>query len=915
MQTSLAPCETIFSMWSIDTNSTRPKSEFKTRSNLVTKTKIYRKDYTPLHFQIPKTYLQFNILDECVLVTAILHIKYHNIHNSHLPVTLLGEDLELLSIELDHQLLTQNEYQVTPQHLTIFPKKPEFQLKTVVKLNPKTNTQLEGLYQSGSSLLTQCEPEGFRRITYFADRPDVMSSFEVEIEADAKKFPVLLSNGNKISEELHGSRLKTKWQDPFLKPCYLFALVAGQFEVLEDYYQTLSGRSIKLQCFVAEGLKEKAQFALMSLKKAMLWDEQRFGLEYDLDTYMIVATDDFNAGAMENKGLNIFNSKLVLANPKTATDDNYFAIESVVAHEYFHNWSGNRVTLRDWFNLSLKEGLTVFRDQEFSMDTHSRALVRIESVQALRSRQFAEDSGPNAHPVYPEFCYAVDNFFTATIYEKGAEIIRMIQTLTGRPSFNQGLRHYFKKYDGQAVTIEDFTDTIFESNFQNLIKNQYPFDPKQFKLWYTQAGTPQVTISVHYDVNASSYKLSFQQRTQPTPNQTQKLPFVIPLVTSLYNKNGDSVPIEHPAFHKNSEGESIFILSSEIEQIEFSHLNPDLIFSFNQGFSSPIILNYQLNLERKIELFSVEKDPFNKWDLAQTIYLETIQSEYYSNSNNPNPLPTDFLNSLKQILSALDLDYHLMSLLLELPSESYLVQRLGNLHAFKLQTIIQSVLKQMANHLAEPIQNLYNILANQKVSPKFSTQSMAIRKLKNQLLALLTQLPQGPSIAYQQFLNSECMTDQEAAFRLCLDSSDYREKVSTAFFEEWQHDSLTLNKWFAAISASQHENTNDAVKAAWQHPTFNKHNPNRVYSLLRVWGQNLIQFHRDKENYDWLLERCLELDQINPQVASRIAQVLDFGTYLDSEFKLHLKSGIQDLLKKEVSPNLFEILSKILAAL
>jgi len=879
------------------------------------KVKLYRKDYTPLHFEIPKIHLHFNILNDFVIVTSTLDIKYRESHLTHLPVTLFGEQLELISIEIDDQLLKPNEYQLTQKQLTIFPKKSDFRIKTVVKLNPKTNTQLEGLYQSGASLLTQCEPEGFRRITYFADRPDVMSSFEVEIEADASRFPILLSNGNKISEELLGTRLKTKWHDPFLKPCYLFALVAGQFEVLEGYYQTLSGRNIKLQCFVGPGLKEKARFALESLKKAMRWDEQRFGLEYDLDTYMIVATDDFNAGAMENKGLNIFNSKLVLADPKSATDDNYFAIESVVAHEYFHNWSGNRVTLRDWFNLSLKEGLTVFRDQEFSMDTHSRALVRIDSVQALRTRQFAEDSGPNSHPVYPEFCYSIDNFFTATIYEKGAEIIRMIQTLIGRPSFNQGLRQYFRKFDGKAVTIEDFTDTIFESYFQNHAKANSPFDVEQFKRWYTQAGTPQVTITAQYDFNTKSYKLTFQQLTAPTPNQPKKLPFVIPLVTSLYDRNGESIPLDDLAFHKNSEGDAIFILSKESEQIEISHPNPDLIFSFNQGFSSPVILNYQIDLEKKIELFAVEKDPFNKWDLAQTIYLEAIQSEYCSNTINPNPLSTKFLECLKGILSSSELDYHLASLLLKLPSESYLVQRLGTLDADKLRTLIESVIRQMATHLADQLQSLYKILSNKITPSEFSTHSMAVRKLKNQLLLLLQKLPDGPSLAYQQFLKSECMTDQEASLRLCLESSLYRDKVSMAFFKRWEQDSLTLNKWFAAISAAQHDDTNTSVKELWNHSSFNKHNPNRVYSLLRVWGLNLTQFHRDKSNYDWLLERCFELDQLNPQVAARVAQVLDFGAYLESDFKLYLKSKMQACLQKEASPNLYEILSKIFIAL
>lgn len=878
--------------------------------------KILRGDYRAPSFEILKTKLHFNISTSEVVVTSELTIQLsHSIEPSTF-VELDGYLLNPTLIEIDGLPIEAQQFEITDHSLKIYPKSPHFTLKTRVHLNPKLNTQLEGLYQSKGFLLTQCEPEGFRRITYYADRPDILSQFEVEIEADQNTFPDLLSNGNLIKSEVIGNIKKVKWVDPFLKPCYLFALVAGKFEVLESNYVTQSGRNVSLKCYVTKGNIEKSRFALESLKKAMRWDEQRFGLEYDLDTYMIVATDDFNAGAMENKGLNIFNSKLVLADPESATDDNYFAIESVVAHEYFHNWSGNRVTLRDWFNLSLKEGLTVFRDQEFSMDTHSRALVRIETVQALRSRQFAEDSGPNAHPVYPNFCYAVDNFFTATIYEKGAEVIRMIQTLVGRPAFDIGLRHYFNIFDGKAVTIEDFSNAIFESSYS--ADKTCPFDPDQFKLWYSQSGTPRVSIIVQYNNESAAYKISFSQTTPGSEDQPAKLPLIIPLVTSVYQESGASVTLEHSAFYKNSEDQYLFIMSNEVEQIEILHSDPHLLFSFNQGFSSPIIVNYELDTKSKLKLFAVEADSFNKWDIAQSIYTEAFLSalkDFNASSLNQNLIPVDFLRSLSVIIKDPQFDPHLLALLLELPSNSFLVQRLGHFDPDSFHLVRHHILKQLARELTEPILNRYQQLKASQIDPAFSTQTMALRKLQNQLLYLLQELPQGPRLSFEQFQTATCMSEKASAFQNCLNSSDYRDQVASDFFNQWKHDSLTLNKWFSALASSEHPKTNDLVKELWLHPHFNIQNPNRVYSLLRSWGQNLTQFHSDSANYDWFLQKCLDLDKLNPQVVTRVAQVLDFGIYLPQKIRTELKSKVSSAVSQKLSPNLFEVLSKIEKAL
>jgi len=878
--------------------------------------KILRSDYQNPQFQILKTHLHFNILNDFTIVTSDLLISLNpNIAHTS-SITLNGDKLELLSVEMENSYLPPTDYEVSESQLTILRPKKQFRLKTQVKLYPDTNTNLEGLYQSGTNLLTQCEPEGFRRITFYADRPDVMSLFEVEIEADLEKYPTLLSNGNLITQSQKDRRLFVKWVDPFFKPSYLFALVAGDFDLLEDQFVTRSGRLVSLKFYVKRGNKNKSQFALDSLKKAMKWDEDRFGLEYDLDTYMIVATDDFNAGAMENKGLNVFNSRLVLSDTKSSTDDNYFAIESVVAHEYFHNWSGNRVTLRDWFNLSLKEGLTVFRDQEFSMDLHSPTLVRIETVQALRAQQFSEDGGPNSHPVYPEYGYAVDNFFTATIYEKGAEIIRMLQTLTGRPAFNSALKAYFKKYDGKSVTIEDFTDSIFDSTF-NSQGPLIPFKAEQFKLWYSQSGTPRVSVTVSYDKVQKSYHLYFNQITHPTLNQAYKKALVIPMVTTAYIPTGEVIKLDHSAFFKNTENQSIFIMTKEAEKIEIGGLGrDDVLFSFNQGFSSPIILDYDLKDTDLIKLFHVENDGLNKWDIAQTIYLKAFRSATaLPFGESSSFLPEPFLLSLGALIENEEFDRHLLSLLLELPSESYLVQRLEKFEAETFSKIKNQISKQIAHLLGKVSQNRYLQLYNKNVEAEFSTQAMADRKLKNQLLILLQPLLEGENLAFKQYSESSNMTDQEAAFRCCLNSNAYRDQVKLDFFESWRSDSLTLNKWFQSLAASSHHSTNQTVRELWLHPEFNKNNPNRVYSLLRAWGQNLTHFHANVNNYDWMLERCRELDKINPQVAARIAQVFDLGPYLNSEKKAYLKNLTKKMLTETLSPNLYEILLKVQSAL
>lgn len=869
--------------------------------------KILRDNYTPPDFQIPKTRLAFEIHDEYTDVTS--ELLFTRTHQASGTLFLNGEDLELKSIKLNGEPLDPSRYQVTEKGLSLIAPPDEFSLTTQVRIYPHKNTALEGLYKTKNNYVTQCEPEGFRRITYYLDRPDIMSSYEVTIEAQANQYPHLLSNGNLVqSTPSSNGRTQVKWVDPHKKPCYLFALVAGQFDKVQDSFKTKSGRQVSLECFVDQGQSTKAIFALDSLKKAMSWDEKRFHLEYDLDTYMIVATDDFNAGAMENKGLNIFNSRLVLADPQSATDENYFNIESVVAHEYFHNWTGNRVTLRDWFNLSLKEGLTVFRDQEFSRDEHSEALVRIPAVMTLRRRQFAEDSSPNAHPIYPEYCYAVDNFFTSTIYEKGSEVIRMMQTLVGRPGFNKGMELYFKRHDGQAVTIEDFAKSIFEANFTH---SSPPFDLEQFKLWYFQAGTPEVTFTEEYNPESKSLKLNFKQYLPPTPGQEQKSPMVIPLIVSFYKENGDLLSPSHPALYKNSEGHTLIILSESAEQIEISGFEQPPIISINQQFSAPIMLNRDLDLKYRLKLLKADTDIFNKWDGLQQIYLEAFKLGLSSEAKVPmqSLLPTSALEFLNESLQSYEADPYFTAMLLQLPDLSYIEQRVGQFDAIKYAQVLESLKLQIAQKLAPKMSQIYPLL-NHQDEPTFSGQLMALRALRNVCLEYLACLPEGRPLAFELFKTSPNMTGEEFAFQECLKINDFRDNVIRSFHQKWKHDSLTLNKWFAAIAGCPNSLTNKEVKTLWEHPDFQKTNPNRVYALLGRWGANLTCFHADTSNYEWLAQKCLELDAINPQVATRIASAFNFCTRVDTRFKGEALKAISNLLTKKLSPNLYEILSR-----
>jgi len=868
--------------------------------------KIFLKDYTAPAFNLNNVELYFNIQEHHCEVHATINFEKKD--QATQDLLLNGEALELISVKVND---LQPRYDITEGGLKIYDVPTKFTLKTVVRIQPKKNTALSGLYQSGEILATQCEAEGFRRITYFLDRPDVMTRFRVSIEADQKKYPMLLSNGDRIeTKNLPNGRHLVTWEDPFKKPAYLFALVAGDLGVLKDTFTTMSGRQVSLEVYASHGKQQRCQHALESLKKSMRWDEERFGREYDLSTYMIVAADDFNSGAMENKGLNIFNSKLVFAEPETATDRDYFNIESVVAHEYFHNWTGNRVTLRDWFHLSLKEGLTVFRDQEFSMDMSSRGLIRIENVSDLRSHQFAEDAGPNAHPIRPDFCYAVDNFYTATIYEKGAEIIRMMQTMVGRPGFRKGMDNYFHLYDGQAVIIEDFAQAIAKPNNQDWL---------QFKLWYSQAGTPHVTAQENYDTKTNTYTLTLSQSCPLTAQEKNqgldKKPFHIPLVMALLNQNGEEVKLNCSKADNitiNSESQTVLHLKKASETFVFTGITQKPILSLNRQFSAPIHLSTPASDDELLFLMKKDTDSFNRWDAAQKIYQKTF-SELIADVS-PS-VPASVIDAFSTVLSDTQLDADMKSKLMALPSDDYLAQLETTLHTTAFYHARNKISLAFATHANDQLLAIYQEHHGKNLMSK-DHRDFGFRRLKNTALAYLSYLPEHHQLVEKQFLKAKIMTDQITAFILLLDlDNSQRDMAIERFYNQWKQEFLVVNKWLAAQAASHHPKTFETVVKLSSHPDFSIKNPNKVYALLRTFGANLVRFHDEKhDTYSFMGDKLLELDKLNPQVAARIAGCFDIWTKLPATQKQKVYAQLQRLVSAGLSKNTHEIISKNIEA-
>lgn len=869
---------------------------------------IYLKDYTPPPYWIDTAELHFDLCEGITRVRAKLNLRRNRDTERVTALRLDGEGLELCSISIDAEPLPASRYEVFDDGLLLHDVADQFQLETVVAIHPEQNTALEGLYQSAGNYCTQCEAEGFRKITYFLDRPDVMAIFTTTIEADAQRYPQLLSNGNDTARgQLENGRHWVRWEDPFKKPSYLFALVAGDFAVNEDAFTTQSGRSVALRIFTEHHNADKTEHAMRSLKRAMAWDEQTFGLEYDLDIYMIVAVDDFNMGAMENKGLNVFNSKFVLARPDTATDADYVNIEAVIAHEYFHNWTGNRVTCRDWFQLSLKEGLTVYRDQEFTADMTSAAVKRIDDVRALRTYQFAEDASPMAHPIRPASYMEINNFYTLTVYEKGAEVVRMYATLLGKAGFRKGMDLYFQRHDGQAVTTDDFRQAMADANGVNL---------DQFQLWYEQAGTPEVSAEATWDAAEGSWRLDLRQSCPPTPEREHKQPFLIPVVMGLLDAKGNELPLrpcEQAALH-----EQTLLLTEAHEQVTFTGLGEKPVPSFLRGFSAPVKFSYDYSDAELVFLSRHDGDAFNRWDAVQTLFLRQILGRIECLQHDLPPASfTHALDAVGGLLADREADPALLAEALLLPAEGYIGESMAVIDVDAIHSVREALRREIAERYAAQWQERFA----QHQTPgayQIDPQSMGHRRLKNLALGYLLAegSEAGRALALNQYQQASNMTDAIAAVQLLANQDcPQREQVLHEFYTRWQDDPLVLDKWFSAQAMSTLPDTLERVQALLAHPKFNIRTPNRVRALIGAFLQgNPLRFHAlNGAGYDFAAEQILRLDAINPQVAARLCKVFTRWRRYDSARQTLMRAALERIAAQPgLSADVFEIVSNSL---
>lgn len=872
---------------------------------------VYLKDYTPPEYLIDNVELNFDLDEQRTHVCATLSLRRNpqSLADS-VALKLLGEELQLVSVAIDGAPLEASQYLLGEETLIVHevPQDRPFQIVIENIINPQANTALEGLYLSNGMLCTQCEAQGFRKITWFLDRPDVMSRFKTTLTADKAKFPVLLSNGNKTgSGELENNRHWVSWEDPFAKPCYLFALVAGQLECVADQFVTMSGRRIELEIFVEQHNVDKCAHAMQSLKNAMRWDEETYGLEYDLDLYMIVAVDHFNMGAMENKGLNVFNTKFVLARPDTATDSDYEHIEGVIGHEYFHNWSGNRVTCRDWFQLSLKEGFTVFRDQQFSGDMTSPAVKRIEDVNALRTRQFAEDAGPLAHPVRPEAYIEINNFYTLTVYEKGAEVVRMLHTLLGAEGFRKGCDLYFQRHDGQAVTCEDFIKALEEVNGVEL---------KQFRRWYSQAGTPVLTVNQHYDAATQQLHLTIRQDCPPTPNQPVKAPLHIPVKLGLLAADGSAMPIH---FNGAKQAEITLDVTVAEQTFNFENLPQPPIVSLLRGFSAPVSLKMQRSLDELAFLLRHDSDTFNRWEAGQQLAVQAIFKLIEAiESGRPLQLEPVIVEAYRSVLTdpAADLSYQ--ALLLALPEESYLSGQMAIINVDAIHQAREFVKKTLAEALQAELTQLYS-QHHRDESGCFDAGAVGRRRMKNACLSYLITLESEDSyqMAEKQFYSARNMTDQLAALAAIVNSHHPAKARSLdSFYVQWRKEALVVDKWFTLQATSSMPNTFATVQALMRHPAFDMKTPNRVRSLIGAFSQaNPLHFHaKNGDGYRFLADQVLALNTLNPQIASRMVSGLAQWRRYDTDRQGLMKQQLQRIVATEhLSKDVYEIASKSLA--
>ncbi|HEC58370.1 hypothetical protein LCGC14_0946560 [marine sediment metagenome] len=869
-------------------------------------------DYKVPNFLIDTVHLTFDIDASSTRVRSILMMRKNLLSKEdNTDCVLDGEHLELVSIKLDGRPLQGNEYQRTDTALLLSALPDKFELEIETLIQPDQNTALEGLYHSGALLCTQCEAQGFRRITYYMDRPDVMAIFTVSIVGDKQQWPIMLSNGNMEEQgQFDDGRHWTRWHDPHPKPSYLFALVAGDLYRQQDNFKTMSGRDVSLQIYVDHENSHKCDHALMSLKQAMLWDEQTYGREYDLDVFMIVAVNDFNMGAMENKGLNIFNSSCVLASPETATDADYHRIQGIVGHEYFHNWSGNRVTCRDWFQLSLKEGFTVLRDQQFSGDMNSAAVQLIDDVNQLRIMQFAEDAGPMAHPVRPASFIEISNFYTVTIYEKGAQVVGMIRTIVGTEGFRKGTDLYFDRHDGQAVTTDDFVRAIEDAN---------NIDLSQFRRWYSQAGTPVLNIETQYDALTKTYKLTISQYCPTTPGQNTKLPFYIPLAIGLLNQNGDAMVLQLEGEATASE-QTTRVLNITEQQHTFTFVNIDVepVPSLLRGFSAPVKIKMVRSDTDLAFLMANDSDSFNRWDAGQTWLINVLLSLVDDfQQNRALVLPEGLIEQFGNVLSDDDTDPALIAKMLTIPSENYLAAQMTIADVDAIHAARQFVKKAIATGLKQQFSALYQrYSATGKY--QFNAEEMAKRSLKNICLSYLMTAgdPMQTQRCLKQMKQSDNMTDTLTGLALLSDQAGPEsEHALRAFYEQWQHDRLVVDKWLTVQAQSNLPNTLIRVKGLMKHPAFSIKNPNNVRALIgQFCRNNPINFHaKDGSGYQFLAEQILVLNKLNPQVASRMLGAFNSWRQYDEARQAMMKQALNDIASQpDLSSDVYEVVTKYL---
>jgi len=871
---------------------------------------IFLKDYRVPTFLVDHVDLRFELFEEGARVHSVLSLRRNpDSGDSQGALELDGDSLKLESVALDGSDLAPGKYDHRGETLVIPGVPDAFELTVVTWIEPQNNTRLEGLYKSSGMFCTQCEAEGFRCITYFPDRPDVMARFRTRIEADRNAYPVLLSNGNDVDRgDLDDGRHFVTWEDPFPKPCYLFALVAGDLVEKRDSFTTVSGRDIDLRMYVEPRNAEKCDYALDALKRSMRWDEEVYGREYDLDIFMIVAVDDFNMGAMENKGLNIFNSSCVLASQDTATDLAFQRIEAIVAHEYFHNWSGNRVTCRDWFQLSLKEGFTVFRDSQFSSDMGSPTVKRIEDVTLLRTAQFAEDGGPMAHPVRPASYMEISNFYTLTIYEKGAEVVRMIHTLLGAELFRKGSDLYFQRHDGQAVTTDDFVTAMEDASGRDL---------SQFRLWYEQAGTPVLNVSDQYDEASKTYRLTIEQRIPDTPGQQGKKPQHIPFALGLLDSSGQDMPLELAGGGGEITTEKVLELTGASQTFEFNGVAERPVPSLLRHFSAPVRVVYPWTREQLMFLMSHDSDGFNRWDAGQRLAVDVIGS--LVGADEQAVIEPRLAQAYRQLLCDESLDQALVAKMMQLPSEAYLIELTDSPDVQTIHRARERVLTHLATELREDLLEVYR-RHSAEGAYGLSPTEVAGRSLRNTALAWLLHIndSQARDLAQAQFADADNMTDRLGALRALVNSGfvQEREQALDAFYQQFSGDPQVVEQWFSVQASSPTTGDLEQIRQLMTHPAFEWKNPNKVRSVIGAFaGANLASFHAaDGSGYRFLAEQVCRLDDSNPQIAARLVSPLTRWRKFAPAYGEQMQKALEQIRdKKGLSRDVYEVVHKSLA--